>query len=324
MAAVAEREGALARVGGALPSPAPAARREGPAGHLVFAHELALADFARHLSLSARRRTADAYLDVMQRLVALEVDPLQVERGDLERFLSRNRRGRWGDTEGTLSSSTQTAELAALRRFFRWARSESLRPDDPTEGMRPPRREPYARARGLSAEEVARLLAAIPVESAAGLRLRALVLAYLLTGRRRSEVLNLRWRDLDLEGGSTATPARAARSGSGRCHLRSGWRFWSTPRRPAWSGGRRRPSSPAAGGTSRWTASTSASSCARQPSWPGSHWSGPCTPCVTATPAPCAGWRRRWRPCRPPSITPTWPPPPSICASWRARKIPGG
>jgi hypothetical protein len=44
-------------------------------------------------------------------------------------------------------------------------------------------------------------LAAIPVESAAGLRLRALVLAYLLTGRRRSEVLNLRWRDLDLEGG---------------------------------------------------------------------------------------------------------------------------
>jgi hypothetical protein len=45
------------------------------------------------------------------------------------------------------------------------------------------------------------VLAAIPVESAAGLRLRALVLAYLLTGRRRSEVLNLRWRDLDLEGG---------------------------------------------------------------------------------------------------------------------------
>jgi integrase len=27
------------------------------------------------------------------------------------------------------------------------------------------------------------------------------ILAYLLTGRRRSEVLNLRWRDLDLEGG---------------------------------------------------------------------------------------------------------------------------
>src|SRR5438552_12672306 len=201
MAAVAEREGALARVGSALPTPAPAQRREGPPGQLVFPHELALADFARHLSLSARRRTADAYLDTLQRLVAFQVDPLQAERGDLARFLSRNRRGRWGDTEGTLSSSTQTAELAGLRRFYRWARAEGLRPDAPTEGIRPPRREPYARARGLSAEEVARLLAAIPVESAAGLRLRALVLAYLLTGRRRSEVLNLRWRDLDLEGG---------------------------------------------------------------------------------------------------------------------------
>src|SRR2546422_2678753 len=170
-------------------------------GQLVLPHELALADFARHLSVSARQRTAGAYLDTLQRLVAFQLDPLQADRGDLERFLSRGRRGRWGDCEGPLSSSTQTAELAALRRFYRWARSEGLRQDDPSQGIRPPRREPYARARGLSAEEVARLLAAIPVESAAGLRLRALVLAYLLTGRRRSEVLNLRWRDLDLEGG---------------------------------------------------------------------------------------------------------------------------
>jgi hypothetical protein len=52
---------------------------------------------------------------------------------------------------------------------------QGLRTDDPTEGIRPPRREPYARARGLSAEEVARLLAVIPGESAAGLGLRTLV-----------------------------------------------------------------------------------------------------------------------------------------------------
>ena len=36
----------------------------------------------------------------------------------------------------------------------------------------------------------------------AGLRM---VLDYLLTGRRRSEVLNLRWRDLDLQRGFSAT-----------------------------------------------------------------------------------------------------------------------
>src|SRR3989440_3401399 len=201
MSSVEGREPALAALGQPLPAPIADPRRERTPGQLIPPYELALADFARHLSLSARQRTAGAYLDTLQRLLAFGIDPLQADRSDLERFLSRGRRGRWGDWEGPLSSSTQTAELAGLRRFYRWASSEGLRPDDPTEGIKPPRREPYARARGLSAEEVTRLLAVIPVESAAGLRLRALVLAYLLTGRRRSEVLNLRWRDLDLEGG---------------------------------------------------------------------------------------------------------------------------
>jgi site-specific recombinase XerD len=135
----------------ALEPPAPApirdARREGEPGQLVLPYELALADFARHLSVSARRRTAGAYLDTLQRLIGFGLDPLQAERSELERFLARGRRGRWGDWEGALSSSTQTAELAGLRRFFRWACAEGLRPDDPTEGIRPPRREPYARAR---------------------------------------------------------------------------------------------------------------------------------------------------------------------------------
>jgi hypothetical protein len=54
----------------------------------------------------------------LQRLIVFQLDPLQADRSDLERFLSRGRRGRWGDWEGPLSSSTQTAELAALRRFY--------------------------------------------------------------------------------------------------------------------------------------------------------------------------------------------------------------
>src|SRR2546425_9010606 len=201
MARLERPDPALVALAPPASTPTRAARGEGPPAQLTPPGELALADFARHLSLSARQRTAGAYLDTLQRLVGFGLDPLTAERGELEAFLSRNRRGRWGDYEGPLSSSTQTAELAALRRFYRWARSEGLRPDDPSEGIRPPRREPYGRARGLNAEEVAKLLAVIPADSAAGLRLSALVLAYLLTGRRRSEVLNLRWRDLDLEGG---------------------------------------------------------------------------------------------------------------------------
>src|SRR5437879_3728032 len=191
MGSVEGREPTLGTLGRPLTVSITEARRERAPGQLIPPQELALADFARHLSLSARKRTAGAYLDTLQRLLAFGLDPLLADRSDLERFLARGRRGRWGDWEGPLSSSTQTPELAALHR--------------------------------------------------------------------------------------------------------SGWRFSSTPKRPAWSGERKRRSSPAAGETNRWTASTSASSCARPLSWPGSRWSGPCTRCGTATPGPCAGWRPRWR-----------------------------
>ena len=67
---------------------------------------------------TSRLTPASAYLDTLQRLIGFGLDPLQVERSQLERFLARGRRGRWGDWEGPLSSSTQTAELAGLRRFY--------------------------------------------------------------------------------------------------------------------------------------------------------------------------------------------------------------
>src|SRR5438132_13353689 len=118
MAALERPDPALVALEPPASTPTRPARREGPPAQLIPPHELALADFARHLSVSARRRTAGAYLDTLQRLVGFELDPLRADRGDLERFLSRGRRGRWGDWEGQLSSSTQTAELAGLRRFY--------------------------------------------------------------------------------------------------------------------------------------------------------------------------------------------------------------
>src|SRR2546425_13302375 len=76
------------------------ARREGKPGQLVPPYELALADFARHLSLSARQRTAGAYLDTLQRLGGFGLGPLQAGRSELERFLARARRGRRGGWGG--------------------------------------------------------------------------------------------------------------------------------------------------------------------------------------------------------------------------------
>ena len=49
--------------------------------------------------------------------------------------------------------------------------------------------------RGLSADDIRRLLAAIP-ETPSGLGARAIVITLALTGRRRTEVLNLKVRDI--------------------------------------------------------------------------------------------------------------------------------
>ena len=57
-------------------------------------------------------------------------------------------------------------------------------------------------ARGLNADEVRRLLAVVP-DTVAGRRDRALLLTFILTGRRRAEVIGLTAGDISLEG-STA------------------------------------------------------------------------------------------------------------------------
>jgi len=54
-------------------------------------------------------------------------------------------------------------------------------------------------ARGLNADEVRRLLAVVP-DTVAGRRDRALLLFFVLTGRRRSEVIGLTAGDISIEG----------------------------------------------------------------------------------------------------------------------------
>lgn len=59
---------------------------------------------------------------------------------------------------------------------------------------------PYDRARKLSARDFRRVLKAINTSTEAGARDKALFLFYVLCGRRRSEVVNLRGGDLRLDG----------------------------------------------------------------------------------------------------------------------------
>src|SRR3989337_2804995 len=81
------------------------------------------------------------------------------------------------------------ARLACISSFFRFLIRMKIVSSTPCDEIERPRPSP-APPRGLSAEEIRRLLAAIS-DTPEGLRDRAIVLTLVLTGRRRSEILNL-------------------------------------------------------------------------------------------------------------------------------------
>lgn len=77
---------------------------------------------------------------------------------------------------------------------------------------------PQATARGLSAEQVRRLLAAIP-ETPVGLRDRAIILTLVLTGRRRAEALGMKAGDISEESGRVFYTYRGKGGKTGRREL---------------------------------------------------------------------------------------------------------
>jgi len=106
------------------------------------------------------------------------------------------------------SANTVTARLTALGAWYGFLRRMGLvTADDPTGAVRRPRLEPGA-VKGLEPAEIKRLLRAIDRSTAKGrltdravrLRDRALVLTFLYTGRRRTEVMRLKAGDVTRNG----------------------------------------------------------------------------------------------------------------------------
>ncbi len=87
------------------------------------------------------------------------------------------------------SSVTIGARLACLSSFYRFLIRMKVVASNPCDAIERPRVIPSP-ARGLSAEQIRRLLDAIP-NTPIGLRDRAIVLTLVLTGRRRAEVLGI-------------------------------------------------------------------------------------------------------------------------------------
>ena len=94
------------------------------------------------------------------------------------------------------SSVTVGARIACISSFFRFLIRMDFVSVNPCDRLERPRATP-APPRGLVAADIKKLLAAIP-ETPVGLRDRAISLT--LTGRRRTEVLNLMRGDLSKEG----------------------------------------------------------------------------------------------------------------------------
>jgi site-specific recombinase XerD len=96
------------------------------------------------------------------------------------------------------SSVTINARIACLSSFYRFLIRMSLMSSNPCDQLERPKATP-APPMGLTAADIKKLLEAIP-ETSVGLRDRAIILTLTLTGRRRTEVLNLKAGDLIRDG----------------------------------------------------------------------------------------------------------------------------
>ncbi len=95
------------------------------------------------------------------------------------------------------SPATISARIACLSSFFRFLIRMGLVTSNPCDAVERPRAI-TAPARGLTADQIRRLLAVVP-DTIAGRRDRAILLTFVLTGRRRAEVIGLRAGDISVE-----------------------------------------------------------------------------------------------------------------------------
>ena len=145
---------------------------------------------------SGSRRTVEGYSRMLQYFFgALGKPPDQVTSQEV--FVYAHGIGPSGKGP---SAVTIGARIACISSFYRFLIRMGIVSANPCDQLERPRVSPSP-PRGLSAEEIKRLLAVIP-EKPAGLRDRAIVLTLTLTGRRRSEVIAMKAGDISCENGT--------------------------------------------------------------------------------------------------------------------------
>jgi integrase/recombinase XerC len=144
---------------------------------------------------SGSRRTVEGYSRMLQHFFGtLGKPPDQVTSQEV--FVFAHGVGPSGKEP---SAVTIGARIACISSFYRFLIRMGIVSANPCDQLERPRISPSP-PRGLSAEEVKCLLAVIP-EKPVGLRDRAIILTLTLTGRRRSEVMNMKAGDISQTGG---------------------------------------------------------------------------------------------------------------------------
>jgi integrase/recombinase XerC len=118
-------------------------------------------------------------------------DPTIVDPARLRRYSA------WLNGQG-YAASTIARRLASLRSFYRYLRRQGTVTTDPTSGLRNPK-QPQRLPRLLRIDDVIRLLDAIPVHTALGVRDRAMLETLYGGGLRVSELVGLNLDDIDFE-----------------------------------------------------------------------------------------------------------------------------
>lgn len=117
-----------------------------------------------------------------------------------------------------IANATQRSRFRHVRAFLNWAGEQGLIDGDPLADVQQPKKQKQEPAY-LMPEQVERLLRAIPahaerLQDQPGPNpddewLAAMIRVGVCTGLRRSELINLRWNDVDLENGFCAVRNRA-------------------------------------------------------------------------------------------------------------------
>jgi integrase/recombinase XerC len=115
------------------------------------------------------------------------------------------------------SPATVGARIACLSSYYRFLIRMQIATANPTDALERPKTIPSP-ARGLTAEQIRQLLAVVP-NTVSGRRDRALLLTFILTGRRRSEVIGLNAGDISVEGDTAFYSYRGKGGKRGRREL---------------------------------------------------------------------------------------------------------